>query len=240
MGTAVVTGAGRGLGSRVGGAAYQGRSRPGRARPRRGQRAETAAALGGRGFGCDVSDRAAVFGIAAQVGPVDVLVNNAGIWKFSSILDMTEQDARRVLEVQLLGTVWCIQAFAANMPNGGSIVNTSSGAASLAIPGCGIYPAAKGGIEILTRQLAQELAPRRIRVNAVAPGGTVTEGTAAFIVDDEEHGARVPLGRVGRPADIADAVAFLASDAASYISGQILRVDGGISAGGLPSVPTGS
>ncbi len=195
----------------------------------------TAEMVDGSSHRCDVGDADAVRALADEVGPVDILVNNAGIWRFGPILDAPEADLNDVLRVNLLGTVHCCRAFTPGMAEngGGAIVNLSSAAAAMHAAGVGIYPASKGAIELLTQQLAVELGPRAIRVNAVGPGLIVTEGTAANYEGDRqrERSRAVPLQRVGEPTDIANVVAFLVSDQAGYVSGQVIYVDGGITAG---------
>lgn len=234
MSTAVVTGAGRGLGretARV--LAARGHSvvavdlDPDSA-------VSTAKAVGGQGYGCDVADRDAIRDLAGRIGPVDVLVNNAGIWRFGPLLELSEADVVEVVSVNLLGTLWCVQAFAPGMAGrGGSVINLSSGAARMHSAGTGIYPATKNAIEALTIQLAVELGPLGIRVNAVAPGSILTEATAAILSDSDraERERTIPAGRLGRPSDVADAVAYLASSAADYVTGQVLYVDGGLTSG---------
>ncbi|GAA2313096.1 SDR family oxidoreductase [Streptomyces violaceusniger] len=235
MSVAVVTGAGRGLGLRIA-TALAGRGHRVVAVDIDEDGAKgAAAAVGGRGFGCDVADRDAVRELAERVGPVDLLVNNAGIWRFGPLLDLGRADVVDVVNVNLLGTLWCVQAFAPGMADGGggAIVNLSSGAARMHSAGTGVYPVTKNAIEALTVQLAVELGPERIRVNAVAPGSILTEATARILGPAEraERDRTIPAGRMGRPEDISEAVAYLASDAAQYVTGQVLYVDGGLTSG---------
>jgi 3-oxoacyl-[acyl-carrier protein] reductase len=196
---------------------------------------ETADLVGGTAFECDVTDRDAVLAVAEQVPECSALVNNAGIWKFHSILDMTPTDARAVLEVNVLGIVWCTQAFVPKMKaaGGGSIVNMSSGAAWTSSPGLGLYPSSKAAVESLTKTMALELGPDNIRANAIGPGLIVSDGTAANYQGEAaaKRAKGVPLGRVGSPADIADVVSFLCGDDSRYVSGQVIYVDGAITAG---------
>ena len=196
---------------------------------------ETAEMVGGTAFECDVTDRDAVLAVAEQVPECSALVNNAGIWKFHSILEMTPTDARSVLEVNVLGIVWCTQAFVPKMKaaGGGSIVNMSSGAAWTSSPGLGLYPSSKAAVESLTKTMALELGPDNIRANAIGPGLIVSDGTAANYQGEAaaKRAKGVPLGRVGSPADIADVVSFLCGDDSRYVSGQVIYVDGAITAG---------
>ena len=238
MTIAVVTGAGQGLGAETARVlAKQGHSIV--AVDVDGDTAgRTAEAVGGRAFACDVADRDAVRDLAGRLGPVDVLVNNAGIWRFGPLLDLSPADVHDVVNVNLLGTLWCVQAFVPGMAErGGSVINLSSGAARMHSAGTGIYPTTKNAIEALTIQLAVELGPLGVRVNAVAPGSILTEATAGILSDSDraERERTIPSGRLGRPADVADAVAFLASDAAAYVTGQILYVDGGLTSGRVTS-----
>jgi 3-oxoacyl-[acyl-carrier protein] reductase len=195
----------------------------------------TAELVGGTAFECDVTDREAVRAVAAEVPDCSALVNNAGIWKFHSILDMTPEDARSVFEVNVLGIIWCTQAFVPKMQagGGGSIVNMSSGAAWTSSPGLGLYPATKSSVESLTKTMALELGPDNIRANAIGPGLIVSDGTAANYQGEaaDRRAKGVPMGRLGRPADIADVVSFLCGDDSRYVSGQVIYVDGAITAG---------
>ena len=196
---------------------------------------ETADMVGGTAFACDVTDRDAVFAVAEQVPECHALVNNAGIWKFHSILDMTPEQARSVFEVNVLGIIWCTQAFVPKMKaaGGGSIVNMSSGAAWTQSPGLGLYPATKSGVESLTKTMALELGPDGIRANAIGPGLIVSDGTAANYQGDAlaKRARGVPMGRVGSPEDIADVVSFLCGNDSRYVSGQVIYVDGAVTAG---------
>jgi NAD(P)-dependent dehydrogenase (short-subunit alcohol dehydrogenase family) len=186
---------------------------------------------------CDVGDKAQVDALVAAAitahGRIDVLVNNAGIFKACDFLDITEADFDAVLRVNLKGAFLVAQAVAREMAQAGrgSIVNMSSVNGTLAIPSIASYNVSKGGINQLTRVMALALADKGIRVNAVAPGTIATELAAKAVLTSEEAKARImsrtPLRRLGQPAEIADTVAFLASDAASYITGEIVVVDGG-------------
>ena len=234
MGRAVVTGAGRGLGRAI----AERLARDGHeivAVDLDGDAAQAAAAaVGGSGHRCDVADAEAVRALAAEVGPVEILVNNAGIWTYGSLLEAAEDDVDRVWAVNLRGTLNCCRAFAPGMAAAGrgAIVNLSSVAAAMAATSVEVYPVTKGAVETLTRQLALELGPSGVRVNAIGPGSMLTEGTAPSYEGEKaaQRAALVPLRRIGTPRDIANAVGFLVSEDASYISGQIIYVDGGITA----------
>jgi 3-oxoacyl-[acyl-carrier protein] reductase len=234
MAAALVTGAGRGLGRAIAGRLAADGYEVVAVDIDPAAAAAAAEALGGRGYGCDVSDRAAVNSLAEQVGTVDVLVNNAGIWTYGSVVDAADSDVDRVMAVNLGGTLNCCRAFGPGMVAAGRgvIVNLSSLAAAMATTAVEVYPVTKSAVEALTRQLALELGPSGIRVNAIGPGSMVTEGTASAYEGERmaQRAALVPLRRIGTPDDIANAVGFLVSEQASYISGQVIYVDGGASA----------
>jgi NAD(P)-dependent dehydrogenase (short-subunit alcohol dehydrogenase family) len=164
---------------------------------------------------------------------VDILVNNAGIFKAANFLDITEDDFDAVLRINLKGSFLVGQAVARVMAGQGSgnIVNMSSVNGVLAIPSIASYNVSKGGINQLTRVMALALADKGIRVNAVAPGTIATELAAAAVLTSDEARQRIlsrtPMKRLGEPYEIADVVAWLASDAASYVTGEIVTVDGG-------------
>ena len=180
-----------------------------------------------------VDVQAALAATAAALGPVQGLVNNAGIFKAANFLDITEADWDAVLNVNLKGSFLVGQTVAREMvkTGGGAIVNMSSVNGTLAIPSIASYNASKGGVNQLTRVMALALADQGVRVNAVAPGTIATELAAAAVLTSEEAKARImsrtPLKRLGEPREIADVVAFLLSDAASYMTGEIVVVDGG-------------
>lgn len=186
---------------------------------------------------CDVGDKAQVDTLVAQAmlthGRIDVLVNNAGIFKAADFLDITEADFDAVLRINVKGSFMLGQAVAREMAKAksGAIVNMSSVNGTLAIPNIASYNVSKGGINQLTRVMALALADHGIRVNAVAPGTIATELAAKAVLTSEEAKrkilSRTPMKRLGEPGEVADVVAWLASDAASYVTGEIVVVDGG-------------
>jgi 3-oxoacyl-[acyl-carrier protein] reductase len=186
---------------------------------------------------CDVSRAAdvdaAMASTLAAFGRVDVLINNAGIFRAADFLDVSEADWDAVLGVNLKGAFLVGQAVAREMARtgGGAIVNMSSVNGVMAIPTIASYNASKGGINQLTRAMALALADRGIRVNAVAPGTIATELARQAVLGSAEATARImgrtPLRRLGEPEEVAAVCAFLASDAASYMTGEIVAVDGG-------------
>jgi len=198
-----------------------------------------AAELGGgaRALRCDVAKRAEVDAATAATlaafGRIDVLINNAGIFRNVDFLEHSEADWDAVLGVNLKGAFLVGQAVAREMAKtgGGAIVNMSSVNAVMAIPTLASYNASKGGIDQLTRAMALALVDRGIRVNAVAPGTIATELARKAVLGSAEAKekilGRTPLRRLGEPGEIASVCAFLASDAASYVTGEIVVVDGG-------------
>lgn len=186
---------------------------------------------------CDVSAKAevdaALAATLAAFGRVDGLVNNAGIFKAAPFLDITEADWDAVIAVNLKGHFLVGQAVARVMAQAGrgAIVNMSSVNGRLTIPSIASYNASKGAIDQLTRVMALALAEQGVRVNAVAPGTIATELAKNAVLTSDEAKARImsrtPMKRLGEPGEIADAVAWLLSDASSYVTGEIVVVDGG-------------
>ncbi|MDX8412428.1 MAG: 3-oxoacyl-ACP reductase FabG [Mariprofundaceae bacterium] len=187
------------------------------------------------GSALDVADQPAVEGFIKEVnghfGRLDVLVNNAGITRDNLLLRMQADDWREVIDTNLSSVFFACKAVLRPMMKArfGRIINISSVVAGMGNPGQANYCASKGGIEALTRSLAREVASRNITANAVAPGFIATDMTAEMSEDARQAmtGA-VPLARLGKPEDVAAAVAFLAGDDASYITGQVLQVNGGL------------
>ena len=185
----------------------------------------------------DVGNKVEVDAVIAQVlaqhGRLDVLVSNAGIFKAAPFLEVSESDFDEVLRVNLKGAFLVGQAAARVMKEkgGGAIVHMSSVNAVMAIPEIASYNVSKGGLNQLTRAMALALADDGIRVNAVAPGTIATElASKAVLTSDDARNkilGRTPMKRLGNPAEVAHVVAFLASDAASYITGEVITVDGG-------------
>jgi 3-oxoacyl-[acyl-carrier protein] reductase len=166
------------------------------------------------------------------LGSPNVLVNNAGIYEFGPIEDVSETQFHRHFDINVLGTMLAIQQALKHFPaEGGSIVNITSIASESPVPNSSLYAATKGAIDSLTLALAKELGPRKIRVNAVAPGYTDTEGNQRFVGSAEAHAmvAATPLGgRFGKPEEIAPAVIFLASDDAAWLTGERINASGGV------------
>jgi len=233
--TALVTGSSRGIGR----ALAQGLAEAGCDVVLHGRddaaAAGAAAELGARSVAFDVTDPEAVERGAAEVGPLDILVNNAGIQHREPLLDLAAADWQRVLDTNLTSAFLVSRAFARGMVErgGGKIVNVASLQAELARPGIAAYAAAKGGLKMLTRSMCAEWGPAGVQANAIAPGYFATDLTRA-LVDDERFSewvrGRTPAGRWGRVDELVGALLFLASPASDYVCGQLLYVDGGMSA----------
>lgn len=171
--------------------------------------------------------------LRVYLGRVDILVNNAGVYQMGAIEDVTEEEYITQFSLNVFGLTFVIrEAIASLLTDGASIINIGSSVSSFHPAGSTIYTASKGAVDAITRTLANELGPRRIRVNSVNPGLTETEGMrqSAFSTDAfRENITRLtPLGRIGTPEDIAPAVTFLASDSASWITGEVLVIGGGL------------
>lgn len=175
-----------------------------------------------------------IFSAAAiNYGKVDILVNNAGVYKFGTIEEITEGEYRRHFDTNVLGLLLATKAAVSQFgPEGGSIVNIGSVASRQTPAGASIYTATKGAVDAITRTLSKELGPRKIRVNSINPGGVETPGThAADLIGNDFEANMIgmtPLGRFGRPDDIAPVAAFLASDDARWITGETIVVSGGM------------
>jgi NAD(P)-dependent dehydrogenase (short-subunit alcohol dehydrogenase family) len=182
---------------------------------------------------CDVSQKAEVESLITEtvkgLGKLDILVNNAGVYPYQPFMEMTEEAWDKVMAINLKSVFLTTQAAARQMTAGGKVVNISSIAAFVGFETLTHYCASKGGLNAFIRPLALELAPHKINVNNVAPGAIDTPGATGGQSEDikDKTAAGIPWGRMGQPADIANAVVFLASDRADYITGQTLIVDGG-------------
>lgn len=165
-------------------------------------------------------------------GRLDVLVNNSGVYEFKPLEEITEEHFRRQFDVNVLGLLLTTQAAAKHLGEGGSIINIGSLVTRIVPPASAVYTGTKGAVDAITAVLAQELGPRKIRVNAVNPGMIETEGAhAAGFIGSEfaaNAAAKTPLGRIGQPQDIASIVTFLASDDSYWLNGEQLFASGGM------------
>ena len=242
---ALVTGGARGIGRAICEALAGAGAKVVVADLRLGDAEETARAIGGMAVEMDVSDleaiKSGVDQAVAELGGIDILVNNAGVFNMASLDRITPEDYRRQYDINVGGTLFACQAVVPSMKRrgGGVIINFASQAGRRGEPNIAVYCSTKAAVISVTQSLALELAGDNIRVNAIAPG--VIDTPMWDVVDAQfakyenkpkgqkkrEVGEAVPLGRMGDPADVADPVVFLASDAARYITAQTLNVDGG-------------
>ena len=185
----------------------------------------------------DVSKAADVKKLFAQTkqafGVIDILVNNAGVFEFGPLESVTEKEFHREFDINVLGTLLATQEALNHFgPNGGSVINISSVTSANPVPNSVVYSATKSAVDSITKSLARELAPRKIRVNAIAPGGVETEGThtVGMIGSDFEKQivAATPLGRIGQPEDIAKLALHLASDESAWLTGERITASGGL------------
>ena len=179
-------------------------------------------------------DWAAAVALTVEVfGRLDVLVNNAGVYRFWPIESITEEDFHRHYDINVLGPILAVREALKHFgPEGGSVINISSVVGAAPWPQTALYSSTKAAVDNLTHGLALELAPRKVRVNAVAPGTTESEGTSDLHLFEGDEGKKViastPLGRLGTPADIARVVVFLASDESAWVTGEVIRASGGL------------
>ncbi len=167
------------------------------------------------------------------LGKIDILVNNAGVYEFAALEEITEQQFHKHFDINVLGLLLATQEAVRHFnPDGGSVINISSAITSITPPNTSVYTATKGAVDAITRTLAKELGSRKIRVNAINPGMIETEGVVSAGFNEGEFRktieAQTPLGRIGQPNDIAPAAVFLASSDAKYITGETLRIAGGL------------
>jgi 3-oxoacyl-[acyl-carrier protein] reductase len=235
--TALVTGSTRGIGRTIAGALADSGARVaivGRDKSKAEAVAEEIG-RGAMGFGCDVSDTAAVATLVSDVekalGGIDILVNNAGLTRDNLVMRLKDEDWDEVMNANLRGAFAAIRAVSRGMmkKRAGRIINMASVVGLNGNKGQANYAASKAGLIALTKSVAKELGSRNILVNAIAPGFIATEMTDAMTPDARAAlTGLIPLERLGRTEDIAAAVVFLASDYASYITGQVIVIDGGM------------
>ncbi|MEP6508211.1 MAG: 3-oxoacyl-[acyl-carrier-protein] reductase [Gemmatimonadales bacterium] len=235
--TALVTGSTRGIGRQVAIALAESGARVAVVGRDLAKAQEVAAAIGheAMGFACDVSDTAAVTTLIGDVekafGGIDILVNNAGVTSDNLVMRLKDKDWDEVMNANLRGAFAAIRAASRGMmkKRAGRIINMASVVGIIGNKGQANYAASKAGLIALTKSVAKELGSRNILVNAIAPGFIETEMTDAMTPEARAGlTGLIPLERLGKPDDIAAAVVFLASDYASYITGQVLVVDGGM------------
>jgi 3-oxoacyl-[acyl-carrier protein] reductase len=167
-----------------------------------------------------------------RLGAPDVLVNNAGVFRFHPLESVTEEEFHRQFNINVLGLILATREAAKHFgPDGGSVINIGSVASEVTPAGSVVYSATKGAVDAVTRVLAKELGPRRIRVNSINPGGVETEGSREIGIMgsdfEREMVARTPLGRFGQPQDIAPVAVFLASSESEWLTGELVKASGG-------------
>jgi 3-oxoacyl-[acyl-carrier protein] reductase len=235
--TALVTGSTRGIGFAIARALHEAGARVAVVGRDQGRADAAAAGVGefAKGFACDVGDVASVNALVEQVekffGPIDILINNAGVTRDNIMLRLKDDDWDAVLDANLRGAFATIRAATRGMmkKRWGRIINISSVVGLVGNKGQTNYAASKAGLIGLTKSVAKEFASRNILANVVAPGFIETDMTAALTPDARTTlTAQIPLERLGTPADVANTVVFLASEQASYITGQVIVVDGGM------------
>jgi 3-oxoacyl-[acyl-carrier protein] reductase len=199
------------------------------------------AAKGGKAVAvqADVAKKADIERLFAETakafGRLDVVVNNAGIYQFAPLEEVTPELFHRLFDLNVLGLLLTTQEAVKHFgPEGGSIVNISSIVSTYGVPSASVYSATKAAVDALTRSLAKELGPRKIRVNSINPGMIETEGTTSsgIVADESEFRkqtvAQTPLGRIGQPQDIAPAAVYLASSDSAWVTGETLYITGGL------------
>ncbi|MBA3940256.1 MAG: oxidoreductase [Sphingopyxis sp.] len=176
--------------------------------------------------------KALVEAAIAHFGRLDIVVNNSGIYAFAPIEEVTVDQYRSMFDINVLGTLLVTKAAAPHLSEGASVINISSNITSVLMAGAAVYAGTKGAVDVITGVLANEFGPRGIRVNAILPGATETEGVETMTGGDsslfDAFIAQTPLRRAGRPDDIGDVAAFLASDDARWITGERISVSGGL------------